>query len=126
MVWNVLANIATAVNLYSYAENRKSSRRAEASSRSQANRFVQQAVEDRIREFDYTSPEFLVGNADFVSDIIGRELRFQPLSNRRTIENRFNIYLARNPYYRGNTYTCLLYTSPSPRDRTRSRMPSSA
>ena len=29
----------------------------------------------------------------------------------------------RPPY---NTYTCLLYTSPSPRDRTRSRMPSSA
>ena len=26
----------------------------------------------------------------------------------------------------GMTYTCLLYTSPSPRDRTRSRMPSSA
>ena len=26
----------------------------------------------------------------------------------------------------GNTWTCLLYTSPSPRDRTRSRMPSSA
>ena len=24
------------------------------------------------------------------------------------------------------TYVCLLYTSPSPRDRTRSRMPSSA
>ena len=26
----------------------------------------------------------------------------------------------------GGYYTCLLYTSPSPRDRTRSRMPSSA
>ena len=26
----------------------------------------------------------------------------------------------------GKAYTCLLYTSPSPRDRTRSRMPSSA
>eukprot|EP00657_Telonema_sp_P-1_P007836 TRINITY_DN28110_c0_g1_i1.p2 TRINITY_DN28110_c0_g1~~TRINITY_DN28110_c0_g1_i1.p2 ORF type:complete len:100 (-),score=36.93 TRINITY_DN28110_c0_g1_i1:77-376(-) len=26
----------------------------------------------------------------------------------------------------GNSYSCLLYTSPSPRDRTRSRMPSSA
>ena len=25
-----------------------------------------------------------------------------------------------------DNYTCLLYTSPSPRDRTRSRMPSSA
>ena len=26
----------------------------------------------------------------------------------------------------GHVITCLLYTSPSPRDRTRSRMPSSA
>ena len=26
----------------------------------------------------------------------------------------------------GTIYNCLLYTSPSPRDRTRSRMPSSA
>mgnify|MGYP002682571793 CR=1 FL=1 len=26
----------------------------------------------------------------------------------------------------GEVYTCLLYTSPSPRDRTRYRMPSSA
>ena len=30
-------------------------------------------------------------------------------------------------YQRGHRhYSCLLYTSPSPRDRTRSRMPSSA
>ena len=29
-------------------------------------------------------------------------------------------------WYDGNTLVCLLYTSPSPRDRTRSRMPSSA
>ena len=28
--------------------------------------------------------------------------------------------------YTPNAHTCLLYTSPSPRDRTRSRMPSSA
>jgi len=28
--------------------------------------------------------------------------------------------------YPGRARTCLLYTSPSPRDRTRSRMPSSA
>ena len=28
--------------------------------------------------------------------------------------------------YKGFPATCLLYTSPSPRDRTRSRMPSSA
>ena len=29
-------------------------------------------------------------------------------------------------YMLGQIRTCLLYTSPSPRDRTRSRMPSSA
>ena len=29
-------------------------------------------------------------------------------------------------FIKGQKYTCLLYTSPSPRDRTRSRMPSSA
>ena len=28
--------------------------------------------------------------------------------------------------FSGSIFTCLLYTSPSPRDRTRSRMPSSA
>ena len=28
--------------------------------------------------------------------------------------------------YSGKNYTCLLYTSPSPRDMRRSRMPSSA
>ena len=28
--------------------------------------------------------------------------------------------------YQGGNNACLLYTSPSPRDRTRSRMPSSA
>ena len=30
------------------------------------------------------------------------------------------------PKFKGLLTTCLLYTSPSPRDRTRSRMPSSA
>ena len=37
------------------------------------------------------------------------------------------IELLRSPNWRGERYEpCLLYTSPSPRDRTRSRMPSSA
>ena len=33
---------------------------------------------------------------------------------------------ARKLYNQGKINHCLLYTSPSPRDRTRSRMPSSA
>ena len=36
------------------------------------------------------------------------------------------IYGILGPNGAGKTTTCLLYTSPSPRDRTRSRMPSSA
>ena len=41
----------------------------------------------------------------------------------------YNERLAREFMIQGfdtTIYTCLLYTSPSPRDRTRSRMPSSA
>ena len=40
-----------------------------------------------------------------------------------------NLHLMMTSFYRpkdGRTKVCLLYTSPSPRDRTRSRMPSSA
>ena len=37
----------------------------------------------------------------------------------------FAVWLPRNSRWRSQ-YTCLLYTSPSPRDRTRARMPSSA
>ena len=33
---------------------------------------------------------------------------------------------AKDPVRKDQLHTCLLYTSPSPRDRTRSRMPSSA
>ena len=32
----------------------------------------------------------------------------------------------KGPSFNGHDFICLLYTSPSPRDRTRSRMPSSA
>ena len=39
-------------------------------------------------------------------------------------ENRTNVMYV--PYVSRMDYACLLYTSPSPRDRTRSRMPSSA
>ena len=37
-----------------------------------------------------------------------------------------NFKAAELPMHNGQKYDCLLYTSPSPRDRTRSRMPSSA
>ena len=47
-----------------------------------------------------------------------------------TVLNSQGIQLCFEPQLRSDGipdhYTCLLYTSPSPRDRTRSRMPSSA
>jgi len=43
--------------------------------------------------------------------------------------DEFGIYtrsVTPETFYNGQHFSCLLYTSPSPRDRTRSRMPSSA
>ena len=42
------------------------------------------------------------------------------------INNDIDIYLVNGKYTKTMNKNCLLYTSPSPRDRTRSRMPSSA
>ena len=47
----------------------------------------------------------------------------------REFEERLSAYFGGRPVLTFNSGTCticLLYTSPSPRDRTRSRMPSSA
>ena len=48
-----------------------------------------------------------------------------PTGAGKTVVGEFAVFLA---LVQGRKcfYTCLLYTSPSPRDRTRSRMPSSA
>ena len=59
-----------------------------------------------VREVDLT-----IGRADNVLDNIG------------AIAGPFEIGPVDEPI---DITTCLLYTSPSPRDRTRSRMPSSA
>ena len=52
---------------------------------------------------------------------------YKELRNSRKGEEKFVLHDG-PPYANGNIHmgTCLLYTSPSPRDRTRSRMPSSA
>ena len=42
------------------------------------------------------------------------------------LEDRMNKASEQLDFEQAKEYSCLLYTSPSPRDRTRSRMPSSA
>ena len=113
MVWETViataSNIATGLSIYSYYEGKKqassAARRYEADNTAQANRFVTQAVEDRLGEINYLNPEFLIGNTPFVLGIIKNEARYQPHSNRVSIENVFNKYLSSNPYYRGNSFT---------------------
>ena len=43
-----------------------------------------------------------------------------------TLQKTLSTYSSSYDETFGQFYDCLLYTSPSPRDRTRSRMPSSA
>jgi len=50
----------------------------------------------------------------------------RPEGSRLALYDRFTRYTKTYAEAAADAYTCLLYTSPSPRDRTRSRMPSSA
>ena len=65
--------------------------------------------------------EATIGCTSF-SDV-NRQVLFY--SNGETVWNRNNEVMENGNNLSGET-SCLLYTSPSPRDRTRSRMPSSA
>ena len=56
------------------------------------------------------------GAADVIARLLARQLELQ-LGKSVIVENKSGA---------GSVIGCLLYTSPSPRDRTRSRMPSSA
>ena len=55
-----------------------------------------------------------------VKDPLTRTLRADYVEAAAGMQNRFSVLT------NGEHEGCLLYTSPSPRDRTRSRMPSSA
>ena len=72
-------------------------------------------VQDATKEYlKKDIPEFDTGDTLVVSVLV-RE------GNKERVQNFEGVVIGRRA---GST--CLLYTSPSPRDRTRSRMPSSA
>ena len=72
---------------------------------------------DKTNTTDYQ--EFDQINKDFMAE----------LAKRKELKGLFTFYAADYPQYKieiDNQAACLLYTSPSPRDRQKSRMPSSA
>ena len=67
-----------------------------------------------VEVFDHLNERFRWGaTMNQVGNILAKDRRFTKVGHQR---GRF----------RGSVYTCLLYTSPSPRDLSTSRMPSSA
>ena len=96
--------------------------------------------EDEVTQSGYVSPNQVVYSL-FMDNTVG-PFQFNRMDLVASEDNNTNIAIATFPTQnkiaedpdsgiRGqsmtrNFMTCLLYTSPSPRDRTRSRMPSSA
>ena len=66
--------------------------------------------------------ELLMPSLDLSSKILNELQKSKKPNNQKHHENHFS--WGKIPYMR--TCSCLLYTSPSPRDRSLSRMPSSA
>ena len=76
-------------------------------------------------------PRSTLDRSSAASDVYKRQLLFTAF-NTRDLETYKNYFSEDLEFFHdkggltGYDVTCLLYTSPSPRDRTRSRMPSSA
>ena len=66
-----------------------------------------------------------ISGGDSFTDMYGPE-RFQLITQPKELVLNLGLPLVLMPQTYGPYYSCLLYTSPSPRDRQKSRMPSSA
>ena len=88
--------------------------------------------EERITNPD--SVEFVKNKTNFIGSHIFGDRYSNPSDENDFIyvtysynyDNPIFLYFKKKWYENREPYYCLLYTSPSPRDRTRSRMPSSA
>ena len=63
---------------------------------------------------------------EFLGDAVLNLIISEHLSNIYPDETEGSLTRMRSLIVKGESLTCLLYTSPSPRDRQKSRMPSSA
>ena len=119
-----------------------------------SNRLVQYDVPSKVLNIDYKTPQLkpIAMDSQEVSKIFHTYLKagygtpnailaelshHQKIDENLDLTGQFSFHRANNKnlehqkfsdahFNLQSNYTCLLYTSPSPRDRTRSRMPSSA
>ena len=84
------------------------------------------------KDVDWSEKVFVQPKLDGVRCIFTKDGAFsrtgKQFKNVWHLEYDLKDFFRKNPntVLDGELYNCLLYTSPSPRDRTRSRMPSSA
>ena len=78
---------------------------------------------DRIRVVKHETSQTLESSTEFS---VMEKLSEKELQEGAFSEFRFKVFEAGDGHGDGFTFNCLLYTSPSPRDRQKSRMPSSA
>ena len=72
------------------------------------------------KELSKSFPDFSAG------DTINVHVKIREGNKERIQQFQGTVLQRKNVGSNGETFTCLLYTSPSPRDATLSRMPSSA
>ena len=103
-------------------------RSTKSRSRSKQNRNNNRSVGNVLnRVFDSSGPEGKVrGTPQQIIDKYNQLARDAQLSNDRVATENFQQHAEHYLRLLAQAQNCLLYTSPSPRDRTRSRMPSSA
>ena len=65
-------------------------------------------------------------NTAILADLQGPKLRIGEVQENTELKDGDNIIIKTGKEFKGDSKTCLLYTSPSPRDPKTSRMPSSA
>ena len=78
---------------------------------------------EKIGPVPVSNPELVILNEDLSKEL---DLDFSNLDNRKISELFSGNSLPPGSNSIAQAYACLLYTSPSPRDMRRSRMPSSA
>ena len=82
-------------------------------------------TEEQIQQFDTEGYVFLPSCFSKEEIAVLNDAATEIYASEREEVWRESSGIARTAFA-AHTYNCLLYTSPSPRDRTRSRMPSSA